>query len=708
MADIRINSLPSTATSFNTDDYIPLDGASGGTRKMLAATLPLTDVKFGGASGPSAKASIAARAARQGLVQDGTSGSSVSIPAMGTSDFSFVTWINIRDYTGINGITSGANGSFALYITSSTGLLNVDKRGTAAVGTSTSAVPTGKFVCVGYVRSGSTGTFYIDGVAAGTATDSQNYTVATSFYGAINPITQDPLRGTLLAPYAYNRALTAAEVVSLYESGVPAGADYNNASNTSIIPASDSTFDNAIGGNWKVALGSPTISGGKLTVPDGAATYFYMPASTLGRTFSAGQKVRFTVTVDSITAGNARYYNGSAYVNFASASGTYTVEFTMLAASHLYLSASGGQAVFDGYYAYALGLLLAPDAAQAGGGLTWYDTSGNAANITLPASGVSWNVPTSSKTATGWTFGGTVATTGNLAVSGTGHSSFAGPVNIAGQVSVITGSRTMVDYTTDNNVRLLGFGPDASTKPGFKVFLGTSDNSSSITPLQITPSGNALWGTSTDSGNGRIQLANHNDKTGGLGFYTDTSLYRVGTGYLGLSALSGTTGGLRLFENTTQRSQIAYSGSDTYVDATTGNLILRSNNVEFLRGDSSQNATFAGKVVAQSSTSGTARIMLGQSSGTGWGVNAIEVNDAGGGLFAAYNAGTPRGYLWADSTGIRLTSYSNYDTIIATGGTGKIYLNAKINASTLPTSSSGLASGDLWVDTAAGNVVKRV
>jgi hypothetical protein len=48
---------------------------------------------------------------------------------------------------------------------------------------------------------------------------------------------------------------------------------------------------------------------------------------------------------------------------------------------------------------YYLGLLLAPDAGQAGGGLTWYDTSGNAANITLPASGVTWNVPSSNKRA---------------------------------------------------------------------------------------------------------------------------------------------------------------------------------------------------------------------------------------------------------------------------------------------------------------------
>jgi len=93
MADIRINSLPSTATSFNTDDYIAIDGASAGTRKMLAATLPLTDVTFG-TSGPSAKSSIAARAARQGLVFNGTTiAENVALPAFGTSDFTFSAWV---------------------------------------------------------------------------------------------------------------------------------------------------------------------------------------------------------------------------------------------------------------------------------------------------------------------------------------------------------------------------------------------------------------------------------------------------------------------------------------------------------------------------------------------------------------------------------------------------------------------------------------
>ena len=38
MADIRINSLPSTATSTASDDFIAIDGATNGTRKMAART----------------------------------------------------------------------------------------------------------------------------------------------------------------------------------------------------------------------------------------------------------------------------------------------------------------------------------------------------------------------------------------------------------------------------------------------------------------------------------------------------------------------------------------------------------------------------------------------------------------------------------------------------------------------------------------------
>jgi hypothetical protein len=45
---------------------------------------------------------------------------------------------------------------------------------------------------------------------------------------------------------------------------------------------------------------------------------------------------------------------------------------------------------------------------------------------------------------------------------------------------------------------------------------------------QFNSSGNFLVGTTTDSGNGRIQLATHTTSAGGIGFGTDVTLYRSG------------------------------------------------------------------------------------------------------------------------------------------------------------------------------------
>jgi hypothetical protein len=474
MADIRINALATTATTPASDDFLALDGTAQGTRKILATNIAnnVTDVVFG-TSGPSAKSSIAARAARQGLVFDGTLGATGTAVTIGTADLTFSQWVRVPStVSATRGLflfsPAGSIGATSLlgYVDSDatlnihiTGATSGDRTKQTLSGFVTSYA--GKWVNILFTRVGSTWTGYINGVATtfSASTSGTAPTWAGSISGAVvnfgslgssGAIYNDAISATLI----YNRALTAAEVVSLYESGVPAGADYNNASNTSFVPANASAFNVAIDvGDWKTALGTPTISGGKLTCTDGESAYLN------GYSFTAGQKARFTVTVDSITAGNAQYYNGSAYVNFASAAGTYTVEFTALAATYLYLKSNGGDAVFDTYLAYRVGLLLAPDAAQAGGGLTWYDTSGNAANITLPASGVSWNVPSSRVLGGNWT------TSGNLTVSGTGTSSF----NKGS-------SGTAVSFLSGNNSNYLDISIGRATQEHYLAVAAASGN----------------------------------------------------------------------------------------------------------------------------------------------------------------------------------------------------------------------------------------
>jgi hypothetical protein len=335
-------------------------------------------------------ASTNGRAPAQGLVFNGTAGATVAnVPAFGTGDFTVAAWVTPSTVAATQAIVSGGSNSFGFRISSPTGALAVGKVNASDGTPSTGTIAAGKTSLVAYVRSGALGTYYINGVAAGTSDETGlDYSAALAYIGSFGATVTQVMSGGL-RPLIENRALTAAEVLRLYERGAPDAGDYNNASNTSII--NDPGFGTAIdAGNWKASVGTPVIAGGKLTCEDSDIAYYDMTSIGL---LQSGQKCRFTVTIDSISAGSARYYNGSAYVIFATEAGTYTVEFTALAATHVYLRAVGGTAVFDNYNAYRLGLLLAPESNAPGNGYQWKDMSGNKADITLPASGVEWALP---------------------------------------------------------------------------------------------------------------------------------------------------------------------------------------------------------------------------------------------------------------------------------------------------------------------------
>jgi len=121
------------------------------------------------------------------------------------------------------------------------------------------------------------------------------------------------------------------------------------------------------------------------------------------------------------------------------------------------------------------------------------------------------------------------------------------------------------------------------------------NNGDVLTGIRIS---GLLVGTSTDSSNGRLQLATHTTSAGGIGFGTDTSLFRIAGGQLVLLSGSGLEAELFFSQNGVLRSQFASAGVDYSISARTGSLILRSNNTTALTLDASQNATFAGNVAA--------------------------------------------------------------------------------------------------------------
>ena len=598
MADIRINAIATTATDFASDDYIAIDGTANGTRKVNAKTANLTfgDVRFG-TSGPSAKSSIAARAARQGLVFDGTGGApTFTAASIGSGDFTAAAFITATSF-GSNGrvILNGTSFEFGLLNTGAIYIYN----GTTVL-SSTGTLTAGKSTLVTYTKSGTSGTFYINGVSAGTVADSSTYG-SVSGVGGNNSVSG--MLGTI-APYLENRALSAAEVVSLYEAGVPSGGDY-------ATPAATNT--NQITGDAWYTLKTGTVSSGTITI--GVGQY-------VGRdnTLTKGKRYRTTYNVTALS-GTVIVGNTSASPQVAQnlSLGAGSFEFTAGDSNAFAFSSNGGTATINSVTFISVGLLLAPDAAQAGGGLTWYDTSGNAANITLPASGVTWNVPTSGKMATSLTVNGGALTVNNLGASS---------AVINATQSASTGYSYLELKNTGGTAQTWQLGLGGSGIGGLAQQIYAYDQTANAVRFSVSTSGNLLLKSDgVDSANGKLQLATHTTSAGGIGFGTDTSLYRYQAGGLALDA-SNNVPAIMLRQSGVNAAYF-YTSSLVGVLGTSGayNLLLQTNGTTALTlSGSDQSATFAGTISTATNAAKNAIVARYNSANSLFGVT---VNSAG-------------------------------------------------------------------------------
>ena len=118
----------------------------------------------------------------------------------------------------------------------------------------------------------------------------------------------------------------------------------------------------------------------------------------------------------------------------------------------------------------------------------------------------------------------------------------------------------------------------ASSSPGWIGFSTTPV--ASVTPVErvrINSSGNVLFGTATDSSNGKIQLASHTTEAGGIGFGTDTNLYRSAANTLKTDdalAVASTTAST----STTTGALTVAGGVGVTGDIYAKNLVLADNN----------------------------------------------------------------------------------------------------------------------------------
>lgn len=131
-----------------------------------------------------------------------------AITAFGTGDFAVSMKIRHTSLAALQRIFGSASGGL-LFTVNTDGSLVITKRGTGD-NTATAAGKVTVFAeCViGYSRSSTTGTYYVNGVAVGTTTDSQDYTAGVSAIGSVTG-GADPVFGNIKWARVYNAALDA-------------------------------------------------------------------------------------------------------------------------------------------------------------------------------------------------------------------------------------------------------------------------------------------------------------------------------------------------------------------------------------------------------------------------------------------------------------------------------------------------------------------
>jgi hypothetical protein len=147
------------------------------------------------------------------LVLPGVSGNYASFPALtafGTGDFSVSMKVTPAEITASNQyFIGGASSSFGIRLDGTTESLVAVKNNVAATVSSDTALTAFNEVVIGYTRTGTTGTYYLNGVADGVITDSNNYTVGSSELGLTIGGTVSPLKGNIKWARVYSTALDA-------------------------------------------------------------------------------------------------------------------------------------------------------------------------------------------------------------------------------------------------------------------------------------------------------------------------------------------------------------------------------------------------------------------------------------------------------------------------------------------------------------------
>ncbi len=335
-----------------------------------------------------------------------------------------------------------------------------------------------------------------------------------------------------------------------------------------------------------------TATSGLIAIGDGGGDHFTLTKSTGNGTLRGSLTINNTTASTTTSSGALVVGNGT--------SGGLGVGGAIFAGGNIQCNAV--------FAANSTTLLLRPNGASVSSGQLSVETNGNT------------------------TVGGT------LTVSGTGTSTFAGGVTIRRDQAALTG--LIVDNRNGGGTSDLILSEDGGSSNYFRIYrsgsttgtpnvvnisniVGGSATTTAIefgSPLKATAT---TASTSTSSGalvvsggvgvagsqylGVKLNISTHTGDAGGIGFGTETNLYRYQAGGLALDHASGTAPALLFRETGTSTLRLETNSGVGYLSTlTSANLILRTNSTVALTLDTSQNAIFAGTVRTAAPSGGTA------------------------------------------------------------------------------------------------------
>jgi lysophospholipase L1-like esterase len=365
-----------------------------------------------GTAGPSVKSSLAARAAAQRTVLDGTAGAVSTLPVTTITDMTLcldlsipITPVDGFPIFSISSHATDARQAGGFFMDTSSGHLRIYLYGSA--GSRNTRILNfytlfaGQDVQLTIVKSANTIVVYGNGIALTQAAESTSGTPPawsdniTGPYALIGRDGSYFWTGACAVVGLSTRALSAPEILDVFRRGTFPSTDYqyagSKALNTSVIA------------NTGYAYGTFTgASASGFTAANGAALAIALcsPPAWVATPLTPGQQIKVTFHAD-LTSGEAPTTVlgttgawGSASAEHTITNGDNSVIFTATAGSNRLMFYTGGATSYaiSSLSVSPIGVVLANDPKQPGQGTIWAPKQGTLAETTL-SNGVRWALP---------------------------------------------------------------------------------------------------------------------------------------------------------------------------------------------------------------------------------------------------------------------------------------------------------------------------